>query len=168
MRGKWFLLIVVSVVLVLMGCGPSNAVTEEEATAGAPLLPDITDTAVPQESYPAPESYPVEEVVLPTAVPGSYPPPTQSPPVVEGYPAEEGTIWVARPVGVQCEPAEYADIHEASADLMAIGVDVLAQETFEMNVLAVCGGPTSAHFRVLVAAEDVEDTAVLGWEPMEN
>lgn len=185
MQKKWLLLIVVSGVLTLMGCGPSNAVTEEEATAGAPLLPDLPDTAVPpsptSEAYPieenepatavpeqSPEEYPVEEVLPATAVPDSYPVPTQPTFSTEPYPAQEGTVWVARPVGVQCETAEYTDIQEAIADLTAIGVDVLDQGTFEMNVLAVCGGTTSAHFRVLVAAEDVADTAVLGWEPMEN
>ena len=186
MQGKWFLLLVViSLFLALVGCGPSSAVTEEEATAGAPLLPDVPDTAVPQsptsnaspveENEPAtavpqdsPAAYPVEEVLPATAVPESYPPPTQPALSTEPYPVQEGTVWVARPVGLQCETAEYTDIQEAVADLKAIGVDVLDQGTFEMNVLAVCGGPTSAHFRVLVTAEDVEDTAVLGWLPIEN
>ena len=126
---------------------------------------DEPETAVPEETT---EAYPVEAVLPATAVPDSYPPPTQPASPVSAYPAAEGTVWVARPVGVQCEPPDYADIHEAIADLTAIGVEVLDQGTFEVVVLAVCGAGTSAHFRVLVAAEDVEDTAVLGWEPMEN
>ena len=186
MREKWFLLLVVGLFLALAGCGPSNSVSEEEATAGAPLLPDLPNTAVPQsstsEAYPAqenepatavpeqsPESYPVEEGLPATAVPDSYPLPTKPELSAEpSYPAQEGTIWVARPVGVQCETAEYTDIQDAIADLKAIGVEVLDQGTFQMNVVAVCGAATSAHFRVLVAAEDVADTAVLGWVPMQN
>lgn len=167
MQGKLFLLLVVSLFFALVGCGPSSAVSEEDATAGAPLLPEIRDTAVPQS--PTSEGYPVEEVLPVTAVPDSYPPPTQPTLSTESsYPAQEGTIWVARPVGVQCETAEYTDIQEAIADLKAIGVEVLDSGTFQLNVLAVCGEATSAHFRVLVAQEDMEDTAVLGWEPLEN
>ena len=167
MQGKLFLLLVVSLFFTLVGCGPSSAVTEEDATSGAPLLPEVRDTAVPQS--PPSEAYPVEEVLPTTAVPESYPPPTLPALSTESsYPAQEGTVWVARPVGVQCETAEYTDIQEAIADLKAIGVEVLDSGTFYVNVLAVCGGPTSAHFRVLVAEEDVANTAVLGWELLEN
>ena len=181
MKRNYLFVVVLGLFMGLVACGPSRAMTEAEATEGAPILPDVVDTAVPEQleqvapdqaileesSVEEVEEYPVAPV-LATAVPVAYPIVTVAPAPKEPYPVQEGTLWVMRPVGVQCETAEYADIQAAIADLKAIGVDVLDQGTFEMMVTAVCGSPTSAHFRVLVAVEDVADTAVLGWVPLEN
>ncbi len=77
-------------------------------------------------------------------------------------------MWIARPVGVQCEDPKYSDIQDAITDLTAIGVEVTDSGTFELATASVCGGPTSTHFRVLVSAEDVQAAAALGWEPIDG
>ena len=168
MKRHYFVLIMLGFVMTFVACGPSNSVTEEDATAGAPEVNTTTVEEVPADGY----GYPEAEPPVATAVPEEYPiatvpppPPVAYPDARDAYPAAEGEVWVVRPVGVQCEDPEYTDIQDAITDLKAIGVEVLDSETFEMPTASVCGGPTSAHFRVLIAAEDAEAAAALGWEP---
>ena len=127
MKRNYLFVILIGFILGLVACGPSSAVSEDEATTEAsPTHEETTgneeDTAVP-EQLPD-ESYPINEVPQATAVPDEYPIATIPPPPPAAYPAPEGQVWVARPVGVQCEEPEYADIQDAITDLTAIGVEV--------------------------------------------
>lgn len=175
MKRYYFVLVVLGFVLTFVACGPSNTVTEDDATAGAPRENETTLEELPTtlEEVPA-DGYPEAEQPVATAVPEEYPIATVPPPAAaypdasDAYPAAEGQVWVIRPVGVQCEDPEYTDIQDAITDLTAIGVEVLDSETFELATASVCGGPTSAHFRVLITAEDVNAAGALDWIPFDG
>ena len=173
MKRNYLLFIFMLLLWGIVACDPNVPLPDDEATATAEAVEteERDGTAVPE---PTPEEgYPIEAPPA-TAVPDEYPlatvppPPQSAYPASGGYPAPEGSIWAIRPVGVQCESAEYADIQDAITDLTAIGVEVQDSATFEIPVASVCGGPTSAHFRVLIAAEDVEAAGALGWEAIAN
>ncbi len=156
------------VLVGLVACGPSKAVTEDEATAGAPLpaatesVEEEEETAVPAQLPEAPDvGYPVATVA--PVIPESYPIATVAPLSNNPYPIE-GPTWVFRPVGVQCETADYVDIQDAITDLTALRIDVLDSDTFSLEVASVCGGSTSAHFKVLVNAADAQNMLTIGWQ----
>ena len=154
-------LMVMIVLVLLSGCGPS----EPKAPQPLPTLPGLEaapggpPTAVP-EDYPAPEVIPP---VNPTKDP-NYPAPPTFAPTVDPYPG--GLVWVIRPVGIQCEESTlpgYGDLREATSTLTAAGVSVAQSEMTEMAVTAVCGSPTSAHFRVQIAAADLQTALSMDW-----
>lgn len=110
-----------------------------------------------------PEAYP--QLLPPTDTASAYPGQPPPSPTVAPYPAGE-LAWILRPVGEQCadaEDADYADLQEAVTALAAAGVSVRASEVTELAVCAACGCPTSAHFRVQIAREELEAATGLGW-----
>jgi hypothetical protein len=158
-------LIVVLLTAVLSACGPATSATpstepqvgpdapalEEAPAAGAPALP---------AGYPAPES---AMPATPTLNPNYPAPPTYSP-TVDPYPG--GLVWVIKPVGVQCEEGTapgYGDLTEATNSATAAGVRVARSEMTELMVKTSCGSPTSAHYRLQIATEDLQTAVSLGW-----
>jgi hypothetical protein len=155
-----FLFLILALVFV-GGCGASEA----DAPQPIPTLPTLNEvpadqaTAVPAE-YPAPE---VSGPATPTLDP-NYPAPPTPAPTVDPYPG--GVVWIIRPVGVQCEEGTapgYNDLREATSTLTAAGVAVAQSEMTELMVTDVCGSPTSAHFRVQIAAGDLQTALSMGW-----
>ena len=157
---RMFLLLILSLVL-LSGCGSSET-DDPEPLPTLPILeatPTMQPTAVPG-SYPAPEA---AIPAMPTKDP-DYPAPPTYAPVVEPYPG--GLVWVIRPVGIQCEEGTapgYGDLREAASTLTAAGVTVAQSEMTELMVTTVCGSPTSAHFRVQIAADDLQTALSMDW-----
>lgn len=133
-----------------------NPALETAATAPAPL------TAEPlPDTYPAPQ---LAAPAAPTHEPG-YPPPPTFPPTVDPYPG--GLVWIIRPVGVQCEDGTapgYGDLQESVATLIAAGLEVASSEMTDIPVTAVCGSPTSAHYRVQINPDDLDTASAMGWE----
>ena len=139
---------------------PRVTITPTAVEETGPALPSAPEAAPEDGSYPAPSAPPTA-----TPYPEGYPSPPPLLPTRDPYPAAEGNVWILRPVGIQCESTkDYADIQAAVADLTAIGVEVQEQETVEIPVTTVCGAPTSAHFRVQIAAADLANAELLGWE----
>lgn len=162
--------------LILAACGSQPGPEPTNVGATEPALEPVEDvfpkvtitpTAVREiesapETAPDDSSYPAPPTITP--FPEGYPAIVTPAPTHDPYPAGEGTIWIIRPVGIQCEsPNDYADIQAAVADLKAIGVETLAQEMIDIPVTAVCGAPTSAHFRVQINAPDLAKAELLGW-----
>ncbi|MFL7837516.1 MAG: hypothetical protein ACK2T4_09065 [Candidatus Promineifilaceae bacterium] len=157
----YVLLSITGILVLLSGCGASEVNTPEPIPT-APIvneMPTARPTPVPQV-YPAPEAV---EPAAPTLDP-DYPAPPTDVPTVDPYPG--GLAWVIRPVGIQCEDGTapgYGDLREATSTLTAAGVKVAQSEMTELVVTDVCGAPTSAHFRVQIAASDLQTVLSLGW-----
>lgn len=154
-------LLVLLALVLLSGCGPS----EPEGPPPLPTPPGL-DEAPGAPSTTVPAEYPAAEVVAP-AVPTrdpDYPAPPTFAPTVDPYPG--GLVWVIRPVGIQCEEGTmpgYGDLREATSTLTAAGVAVARSEMTELAVTAVCGSPTSAHYRVQIAADDLQTALSMEW-----
>ena len=130
------------------------------------LEPAVTAPALPT-AEPLPAEYPPPQPTLPTqpTYPPDYPGPPTPPPTVDPYPG--GMTWIIRPVGIQCEDGTslgYGDLRESVATLTAAGIRVVESGMTELMVAASCGSPTSAHFRVQIDAEDLENALSMGWE----
>jgi hypothetical protein len=143
------------------------AVACSSAMEALPTLPPPTAesgnlaTAVPDQSYLAPEA---DLPATATHEPGYPEQPQDFPPTVDPYPG--GLVWVIRPVGIQCEEGTspgYSDLREATSTLTAAGVAVADSEMTELMVAASCGSPTSAHFRVQIAADDLQTALSMDW-----
>lgn len=143
--------------LILGACGPSEPApglppaTETSVTpAPAQNLPDYPPPTLPAPATPTlPAGYPLQPAILPT---------------VDPYPG--GLVWIIRPVGIQCEEGlapGYGDLREATATVTAAGVRVKESQMTEMMVTAVCGSPTSAHYRLQIDASGLETAVALGW-----
>jgi hypothetical protein len=90
--------------------------------------------------------------------------PVNLPPTIDPYPG--GLVWVIRPVGIQCEEGTspgYGDLREATSTLTAAGVSVADAKMVELVVATSCGSPTSAHFRVQIAADDLQTAQSMDW-----
>lgn len=147
-------LVAILLILILAACAAPAATPTPMVGAPAP------NTAVP--GYPPPTSAVPES---PTR-PADYPAPPTIPPPADPYPG--GLVWVIRSVGVQCEEGTapgYGDLREAAATMTAAGVRVKEAQMTEMMVTAVCGSPTSAHFRLQIDANDLQTAESLGWTP---
>lgn len=156
------LLMLMSVVWVLLSaCGSADpGVLEPE-----PALPVLEDAAAEQPAAESP-GYPVPEIVAPPTPTFSpdYPAPPTLAPTVDPYPG--GLVWIIRPVGIQCEEGAspgYGDLRETTSTLTAAGVTVAGAEMAELMVATSCGSPTSAHFRVQIAAEDLQTSLSMDW-----
>jgi hypothetical protein len=118
-------------------------------------------TAVPDQGYPSSEVLPPATA---THEPGYPEQPVDLPPTVDPYPG--GLVWIVRPIGIQCEEGTspgYGDLREATSTLTAAGIAVADAEMTEMMVAASCGSPTSAHFRVQIAADDLQTALSMDW-----
>jgi hypothetical protein len=138
---KYSLLLLLIIAFIIAACNGDGA---EEETPARPT--------------------PTTEGINPTP-PGGYPPePTE--PVTSGYPAEVTEAWMVIPAGKQCaESLAYPSAESAVAVLEQAGVTILAVEETELVVCEACDCPTSAHYRVLLAAEDFPAAMSLGWRP---
>ena len=158
------LLIAVLVLLLVAGCGAADTETAPAQPGALPTIRSLEDAppnppTLPPINYPAPGA---DLPPTPTLDP-DYPAPTPWP-VIDPYPG--GMVWIIRPVGIQCEDGTtpgYGDLTETESTLTAAGVKVLATEMTEMVVASSCGSPTSAHFRVQIAAEDLQTALSLDW-----
>jgi hypothetical protein len=65
------------------------------------------------------------------------------------------------------EDADYADLQEAVAALIAAGVPVYETGMVDLIVCAACGCPTSAHYRVQISQSDLVNAEALGWSAEE-
>jgi len=148
--------------LVLMsGCGQSETNIPEPI----PTLPSLEDVPA-TEPTTVPSGYPAPEVMQPATPPPdpNYPAPPTYPPTVDPYPG--GLVWILRPVGIQCEEGTspgYGDLREAASTLTAAGLTVARSEMTELVVSDSCGSPTSAHYRVQIAADDLQNALSMGW-----
>lgn len=153
----------------------ANAV-EEALTEPATALPEETAVPAAEEAYPVPtvapivdEAYPADEPAQPNSVAPdkdeAYPAPTQPAP----SDGDAELIWVQQPLGVQCEESASIEptkgLQSAVEALAAAGVAAQQWETMEMIVMAVCGGPTSTHFRVEIPMSYLGTATSLGWVP---
>ena len=144
-RKHSLLIIFLLFALLLAACNGNGGVEEAEPTPRPTPTTGETAPPTPEEGYPAQ--------------------PTDPP--VSGYPVEEvgAEGWVVRPAGEQCaESLAYPSAESATADLEAAGITILAVEETELLVCEACGCPTSAHYRVLVSAEDLPTALSLGWQ----
>lgn len=125
-----------------------------------------------EETPPPARPTPTAEIAAPTTEGEAYPAQPQATAPVDAYPAAgEGAElftenWVVLPAGEQCaESLAYPSPESAVAGLEEAGVTPLAVEETELLVCEACGCPTSAHYRVLVSAEDLAAAIILGWQP---
>jgi hypothetical protein len=138
----------------LAACGPAAA----PASPAAPELPTAIIVPTVPQAYPAPVA-----AATPTLA-AAYPEPPTMMPTVDPYPG--GLVWVLRPVGIQCEEGTapgYANLREATATMTSAGIRVNEAQMTELMVPAVCGSPTSAHFRLQIDATDLQTAVSLGW-----
>ena len=136
-----FLLAILLFVILLAACNPQPA--EEDPTARP------TPTVEEQE----PGGYPAQPTTDPAAP----------------YPAAPDEAWVIRPAGEQCaDSLAYPTSDSAVAQLEEAGVTILAVEEIELIVCEACGCPTSAHYRVLLADDDLSTAFTLGWDREEQ
>jgi hypothetical protein len=157
---KALMLMIVAMVL-MSGCGASDADAPEAipTLSGADEAPAGEPSAEPAV-YPAPEDV---KPPTPTLDP-NYPAPPTFAPTDEPYPG--GLVWIIRPVGIQCEESTapgYGDLREATSTLAAAGVAVAQSEMTELMVINACGSPTSAHYRVQIAAGDLQTALSMDW-----
>lgn len=155
-----FLLIIVLLIMV-SACSttPEALPTLVPPTSGSGGLA----TAVPESGYPAPESQPIVPATA-TREPGYPEQPAALPPTPDPYPG--GLVWIIRPVGIQCEETTspgYGNLREAVSTLTAAGIAVADSEMTELMVATSCGSPTSAHFRVQIAADDLSIAQSMDW-----
>jgi hypothetical protein len=149
--------------LCLAAC---SALVVTPAPAGEEPTPVLAPVSTTATAETPPGAYP-GDVVAPEAdaTTAGYPAQPETQPEAEAYPG--GLVWVIRPVGVQCEQGTaegYGDLTEAVATLSASGVEVAASEMTNRIVTTVCGAPTSAHFRVQIAADSLDTAVNMGWE----
>lgn len=131
---------------------------QDSSTATPPAPP----TAAPiQGSYPGSQPAAPQQ---PTKELG-YPVPATFPPTVDPYPG--GLVWIIRPVGTQCEEGTiqgYGDLSESVATLVAAGLNVENSQMTDIPVTAVCGSPTSAHYRIQISYEGLSTALSMGWK----
>ncbi len=163
-KRRFFFIPMLLLVVLLGACGPSVPPdTPDGADEGQDPALEEAPTSTPlglPEGYPAPDP-----VVMETpALPADYPAPPTPLPTVDPYPG--GLAWVLRPVGIQCEEGTapgYGDLRETVATMTAAGIEVVDAQMTDMMVTAVCGGPTSAHYRLHINADDLPTAVSLGW-----
>ena len=136
---------------------PTNSVDQAPSTAPTQTPPSALEAypAVPTPPPPSTGGYPAQPTIAPVQDPNS-----------SAYPAQDGFVWMLRPLGEQCaEPVENAptNLTEAMASLTAAGITIGEAETTELVVCSACGCPTSAHFRIQVAVNDTTAAESLGW-----
>jgi len=170
----WYAFLTILVILLLSACGPAPPADLSTTPASAPgesdtgpaLEPASTTSPTPStESQP--EAYPPPQPAIPAEPTHSpdYPGPPTPWPTVDPYPGS--LVWIIRPVGVQCEDGTtegYGDLREAVSTLTAAGLSVADSELIELMVATVCGGPTSAHYRVQISVGDMDAALSMGWE----
>lgn len=168
-------IILLSVVFLvgLVACGPADGdpveatpeqtVPEEEGDGSTFPRPTITpESGSDTEGYPAPQP----EVVNPSE---GYPGVPVLEQVSNAYPAVAGMTWLVFPTGVQCEEGKvYENLDEAISALEEADVTVNDEGSISLNVIALCGAPSSQHYLAQVADADVAAAEALGWSIYEE
>jgi hypothetical protein len=169
---RLMLVFVLLAVVIIAACGPAVPATPPANADGdgdTGLQPRPTPTtatldAQPTQPKPAGSSYPPPQP-SPTPYPDGYPAPAVQP-TADPYPAQEGSIWILYPVGVQCsDPSEYKYQTEQDviAALTAVGITVQQITLTELMVCTACDCPTSTHFRVQIPLTDLAKAEALEW-----
>jgi len=158
-------LLIIAAAFVLGACGPAANEAEPESPNTGPTAPAL-DSAPSGQATELPADYPAPEAERPpaTPLPADYPAAPALPPTPDPYPG--GVVWVIKPVGTQCEEGTepgYGDLREATSTMAAAGVKVASAEMTELMVTTSCGSPTSAHYRLQIAADDLETALSMGW-----
>jgi hypothetical protein len=160
------ILALAAMVLLLVACGPASGEQPADEPAAEATVPGLEGAPAGGETS-QPDNYPPPEEVLPPGTPtlrSDYPAPPTLPATVDPYPG--GLVWIIRPVGIQCEEGTapgYGDLREATSTVTAAGIKVADSEMTELMVTTSCGSPTSAHFRLQIAADDLDAGLSLGW-----
>jgi hypothetical protein len=149
--------------VILAACTPTAAPpaapTPDDNGGGA--LQPAPETAVPPQPQ---EGYPAAPLPSEPLAPGY---PAQPPAIIPGQSAYPGEgVWILRPLGIQCEDETqpgYADLDETVETLTNAGITVLASEETYLMVAAMCGAPTSAHYRVQIDPADLDQALAMGW-----
>jgi hypothetical protein len=159
---KRLLMLTMILTLLVAACGdtavtpevvePEPTVESDEGIFPRPTVtPDETDT---DEGYPLPEA----------AAPGSEYPAPAALPTRDPYPVVEGYVWVVHPVGEQCEDGRFFDdVNAAITALEEADVEVTAGATINLNVCLACGCPTSEHYILQIAEDDLATAERLDW-----
>ncbi len=137
------------IALLLGACSP--IIAEPEPTAPPVMLPTAVSTAVPIPTDPPPLA-----TLPPTSTPITE---TETRP----DPETSGNVWVIHPQGLQCESNQFEDLKDAVNSLSTKDVTVLASEEVSLNVITVCGAPTSIHYRVQIEVSDLDTAVGAGW-----
>jgi hypothetical protein len=159
---KRLLMLTMILTLLVAACGdtavtPETVEPEPTVDSDEGIFPRSTVT--PDEAD-TDESYPVPEVATPDT---DYPAP-EAMPTRDPYPVVAGYVWVVHPVGEQCEEGRHFDnVNAAIAALEEAEVEVAAGATTSLNVCLACGCPTSEHFILQIAEEDLSTAEGLGW-----
>jgi hypothetical protein len=161
---KRLLMLIMALALFVTACGDTAETPNEVEIQPAPETeeeegifprPTVT-TALPgeEESYPPPPPQPETE---------DYPAP-QALPTIDAYPVVDGYVWVVHPLGTQCEDGRFYDSVDAAVSaLTEADIDVLRGTTTDLNVCLACGCPTSTHYRLHIAEDDLPTAERLGW-----
>ncbi len=159
------LFLTAAALVLLSACGPASG---QEPAVGPETAPTVAAVEEAPLSTPTtvPAGYPAPELVAPPAptLDPDYPAPPTLPPTVDPYPG--GLVWVIKPVGIQCEEGTlpgYGDLRETTSTMTAAGINVAGAEMTERMVTTSCSSPTSAHFRIQIAAEDLQTALSMGW-----
>ncbi len=152
------------IILAVSACGTAPPAQPTATPSGSPALETAPSAPVQPTAESLPDSYPPPAPIQPTREP-NYPPPPTFPPTVDPYPG--GLVWIIRPVGVQCEDGTtegYGDLRESVATLTAAGLHVVESEMADLMVPAVCGSPTSAHYRIQISVDGLNTASSMGWK----
>lgn len=146
---KKYSLLLLIIALFLAACN-GDTPEEEEPEARPTPTTEVPESAPNESPNEEPQDgYPADQPTAPAA----------------GYPDAATEVWLVLPAGSQCADAlAYPDSASAVADLEAAGVEILAVEETELLVCEACGCPTSAHYRILLAADDIPTAIALGWQ----
>lgn len=160
---KRLFMLLMMVALLGAACGdtaapPPDIESAPEAETDEGIFPRPTVTT---DTTDADESYPVPEAVPPVT---DYPAP-EALPTYDPYPVVAGYVWVVHPFGEQCEDGRFYDnLDAAIAALSDADIEVQWGTTTNLNVCLACGCPTSEHYRLHIAEDDLPQAEELGWE----
>ena len=147
---------------------PTSEPTEEIPDSPPPTLPSLLPAPTRDAPYPAPTTAgaypgPDQPTAIPTAtLPAGYPEPPTPLPTIDPYPG--GVAVIAIPAGIQCEDPAFNSLQEALATLEESGITVLSATEEELLVCTACNCPTSLHYKVTIAPEELAAALAIGWQ----
>lgn len=162
-----YLLIFLILLAIITACQPApeseTATPVDTDTAPGdttPAPPAATGVAPAEEETP--ESYPAPPT--PARQTEGYPVQAEPQPQSDPYPAAEGFVWVSLPVGVQCEEgSRYANLQEAVETLSNEGISVKDAKLSSLPVCTACGCPSSEHYVLQIAQENLDAALEMEW-----
>jgi hypothetical protein len=159
---KRLLMLLMMVILLGAACGDTAVTPPDTEVQPAPETDEgvFPRPTVTPDMPDADESYPVPAIATPAT---GYPAP-EALPTYDPYPVVEGYVWVVHPFGEQCEDGRFYDNLDAAINaLRAADIDVQRGTTTNLNVCLACGCPTSEHYRLHIAEDDLAKAEALGW-----